>query len=341
MIKADILRSWLWFATLMLTLLLPSIAANAHEMRPAYLELRESSADTYEVLWKVPAAGSDLRLALYVHLPASCTNLSEPHGMFTGAAFSERWRMTAQHGLAGERITIDGLSATSTDVLVRVNRLDGTSQVMRLVPSAPSFVVTASPSGWDVARTYGSLGFEHILLGVDHLLFVLGLLLIVRGRLMLLKTITSFTIAHSLTLAVATLGYASAPPLLLNALIALSILFLGLEIVRFWRGGTSVAIRQPWVVAFAFGLLHGFAFASGMSVTGLPVSAIPPALLCFNLGVEAGQLAFVGIVLAMLRGFQVLEMQWPFWATRVPGYVVGVCGVFWTIQRAALLFAGT
>ena len=334
---AEGLRSWLLSAML----LLATATANAHEMRPAYLELRESAADTYEVLWKVPAAGDDLRLALYVHLPAGCTNLSEPHGMFIGGAYSERWRMTATHGLAGERITIDGLSATSTDVLVRVNRLDGTSQVVRLMPSDPSFVVAASPSGWDVVRTYSSLGFEHILLGVDHLLFVLGLLLIVRGPLMLLKTITSFTIAHSLTLAVATLGYASAPPLLLNALIALSILFLGPEIVRSWRGGTSLAIRQPWVVAFAFGLLHGFAFASGLSVTGLPTSAIPPALLCFNLGVEAGQLTFVGMVLVMQRAFQVLEMHWPLWATRAPGYVVGVCGVYWTIQRTALLYAGT
>jgi HupE / UreJ protein len=331
------LRSWL----LTMTMMLFTAAASAHEMRPAYLELRERAANTYDVLWKVPAAGEDLRLALYVHLPSSCTNLSEPHGAFIAGAYSERWRMTALHGLAGERITIDGLSSTSTDVLVRLNRLDGTSQVVRLLPSEPSFVVTASPGGWDVVRTYSRLGFEHILLGVDHLLFVLGLLLIVRGPLQLFKTITSFTFAHSLTLAVATLGYASAPPLLLNALIALSILFLGPEIVRSWRGGTSLAIRQPWVVAFAFGLLHGFAFASGLSVTGLPASAIPPALLCFNLGVEAGQLAFVGLVLVMLRAFQALEMRWPLWITRAPGYVVGVCGVFWTIQRTAMLFAGT
>src|SRR5690606_27990687 len=155
------------------------------------------------------------------------------------------------------------------------------------------------------------LGYEHILLGVDHLLFVLGLLLIVQGQLTLLKTITAFTLAHSLTLAVATLGYASTPLPPLNAAIALSILFLGPEIVRVWRGETSSPIRQPWVVAFAFGLLHGFGFASGLSTAGMARLAIPQALLWFNVGVELGQLTFVCLILALVRAFRVLEMRWP------------------------------
>jgi hydrogenase/urease accessory protein HupE len=227
-----------------------------------------------------------------------------------------------------------------TDVLVCHERLDGTTHVTRLTPSAPSFAVEASPGIMQIAVTYLQLGFEHILLGVDHLLFVLGLLLIVRGRSMLLKTITAFTVAHSLTLGIATLGYASAPMPPLNAAIALSILFLGPEIVRSWRGETSLTIRRPWLVAFAFGLLHGFGFASGLTTTGMARSGIPQALLWFNVGVELGQLAFVGLMLTLARSFRVLEMKWPVWVARMPGYTVGACGALWTIQRTVMMLTG-
>jgi hypothetical protein len=156
---------------------------------------------------------------------------------------------------------------------------------------------------------------------------------------MLVKTITSFTLAHSITLAIATLGYAAAPLPPLNAAIALSILFLGPEIVRVWRGETSFTIRHPWVVAFAFGLLHGFGFASGLTTMGLPRAEIPLALLLFNVGVEAGQIAFVVLVLLLERSFRTLEIRWPRFATALPGYVVGTLGAYWTIQRTLLLFS--
>jgi hydrogenase/urease accessory protein HupE len=169
---------------------------------------------------------------------------------------------------------------------------------------------------------------------------VLGLLLIVTRRWTLVKTITSFTAAHSLTLAVATLGYASAPLPPLNAAIALSILFLGPEIVRARRGGTSPTIRHPWVVAFAFGLLHGFGFASGLDALGLPRAEIPLALLLFNVGVEAGQLAFVLAVLLLARSFRTLEVRWPRPVAWIPAYAVGALGAFWTIERTAALLGG-
>jgi len=191
-----------------------------------------------------------------------------------------------------------------------------------------------------VMGTYLVEGIRHILLGVDHLLFVLGLLLIVANRWMLLKTITSFTIAHSITLAIATLGHASAPVPPLNAAIALSILFLGPEIVRRWRGQTSFTIRHPWVVAFAFGLLHGFGFASGLTKMGLPQSEIPLALLLFNVGVEIGQIFFVLIILLLERSFRILEIRWPRWAEAMPAYTVGSLGAFWTIQRVAIMVGG-
>src|SRR4030095_1795440 len=171
-------------------------------------------------------------------------------------------------------------------------------------------------------------------------LFVLGLLLIVKDRWMLLKTVTAFTVAHSITLAIATLGYAEAPALPLNAAIALSILFLGPEIVRSWRGETSFTLRHPWVVAFAFGLLHGFGFASGLPTMGLPGAEIPLALLMFNLGVEAGQLLFVAVIVLLERAFRVLEVRWPRAVEMLPAYAVGSLGAYWTIQRVAILLAG-
>jgi hypothetical protein len=197
--------------------------------------------------------------------------------------------------------------------------------------------IAASQSRWEVMGTYVVEGIRHILFGADHLLFVLGLLLIVRSGWMLVKTITAFTVAHSITLAIATLGYASAPALPLNAAIALSILFLGPEIVRVWRGETSFTIRHPWVVAFAFGLLHGFGFASAMTSAGLPRQELPLALLSFNVGVELGQLGFVALILAIERSFRVLEVRWPRWVQALPGYTIGTLGAFWTIQRVALL----
>ena len=227
-------------------------------------------------------------------------------------------------------------------MLVRLERLDGTTQVTRLMPAAPSFVVEARPSRWRVAATYLRLGTDHILMGFDHLLFVLGLLLIVGGtggHWRLLKTITAFTIAHSITLAVATLGYASAPLPPLNAAIALSILFLGPEIVRVRRGQTSLTIQYPWMVAFAFGLLHGFGFASGLKATGLPQTDIAEALLLFNVGVEIGQVFFVVLILAMAWSYRQLEIRWPRWALALPGYTVGTLGAYWTMQRMAILIA--
>lgn len=314
--------------------------AEAHESRPAYLELKQTTADTFDLLWKVPAVGDNLRLGLYVHLPDSAERVTDPHGMFLGGAWVERWKFREPSGLIGSTIRIDGLRNTLTDVLVRIERLDGTTQVARLMPESPTLVVVAAPSGWQVARTYFSLGVEHILLGVDHLLFVLGLLLLADNRWVLVRTITSFTFAHSVTLALSVFAIIRVPEAPLNAVIALSILFLGPEIVRKWREQSSFTIRHPWVVAFAFGLLHGIGFASGLSMTGLPAQEIPSALLFFNLGVEAGQLGFVVVALLVARSLHTLELDRMLWVRRVPACVVGSLGAFWTIQRVVVLLNG-
>lgn len=314
-------------------------AVLAHEVRPAYLELRQTGPETYDALWKVPGQG-DLHLGLYVELPATCTNVTEPRGSTVDNAYTERWTVKCPGGLSGGTIHIAGLSVTVVDVLVRLERLDSSKQITRLTAASPSFLVEASPGRFEVVATYLKLGVEHILLGADHLLFVLGLLLIVKDRWMLLKTITAFTVAHSITLTIATFGYANAPVLPLNAAIALSILFLGPEIVRSWRGERSFTIEHPWVVAFCFGLLHGFGFASALTSAGLPRADLPLALLNFNIGVEIGQLSFVGLILVLERSFRILEVRWPRWVEFLPGYTVGTLGAFWTIQRVALLFGG-
>jgi hydrogenase/urease accessory protein HupE len=217
--------------------------------------------------------------------------------------------------------------------------LDGRKVQTIARPSQPWVEIAASQAWWQVMGTYAVEGIRHILFGADHLLFVLGLLLIVKNGWMLVKTITAFTVAHSITLAVATLGYAEVPVLPLNAAIALSILFLGPEIVRTWRGETSFTIRHPWVVAFAFGLLHGFGFASALTGAGLPQGDLPLALLSFNVGVEIGQLGFVALILCLARSFRVLQIQWPRWVQALPAYTVGTLGAFWTVQRVALLVA--
>jgi hypothetical protein len=313
----------------------------AHELQPGFLELKETEAGRYEVLWKLPSLGSsDTRMPIVPVFPQNCRQVGEARSDRAGTAWVFTATLECRSGLAGRRIGIEGLEAFVTDVLVRVQHADGGVETHVLKPVQPSVQLRAASDTRRGAGVYLYLGIEHILLGVDHLLFVLGLLLIVRDRWMLLKTVTAFTIAHSITLAVATFGIASIAPAPLNAAIALSILFLGPEIVRRWRGQTSFTIRHPWVVAFAFGLLHGFGFASGLAALGLPKGEIPLALLLFNVGVEIGQLAFVLLILLLERAFRLLRVHWPRMLARLPGYLVGTLGAFWTIQRIAFLLRG-
>lgn len=307
----------------------------AHEVRPAYLELRQSGAETYDILWKVPGRGENMRLGLYVELPAGCTNVSEPRASMANNAFSERWQVKCAGGLNGGTIHIAGLSTTMTDVLVRLERLDGSTQVTRLTPSAPSFVVVAAPNALGVARTYTVLGIEHILSGVDHLLFVLALLIITAGGWRVVKTVTAFTVSHSITLTLATLGYIHVPQQPVEAVIALSIVFVASEIVHARAGRTGLTARAPWIVAFTFGLMHGVGFASGLSDAGLPVGHIPTALLFFSIGVETGHFLFIGTVLALIAVARRVKLPASRWAHVVPPYAIGSLAMFWVIQRIA------
>jgi hydrogenase/urease accessory protein HupE len=327
-----------WSSVVLVTLALARPAA-AHETRPGFLELRQTGPLTYAFLWKKPFGG-ETQVAIAPVIPQECRLSAAGERTVTPGALMVRGTLTCDGGIAGKSLAIDGLEATTTDVIVRVHHADGRVESHVLKPVEPSVTLGTPTSGFKRALGYVRLGIEHILLGVDHLLFVLGLLLIVGGRLMLLKTITSFTVAHSITLAIATLGYASAPLPPLNAAIALSILLLGPEIVRKWRGETSLTIRRPWIVAFAFGLLHGFGFASGLTTMGLPQGEIPLALLLFNVGVEIGQLFFVGLILGLERSFRTLQIRWPRPVEALPGYAVGSLGAYWTMERSLVLLGG-
>jgi len=312
-----------------------SVSALAHEVRPAYLELHQTGPDTYDALWKVPGQGENLRLGLYVELPAGCTNVTQPRGSMANNAYTERWTVKCPGGLNGGTIHIAGLSGTVVDVLVRLERLDGTTQVTRLMPSAPSFVVEAVPGALGVARTYTVLGIEHILSGIDHLLFVLALLIITGGGWRLVKTVTAFTVSHSITLTLATLGYVHIPQRPVEATIALSIVFVAAEILRARAGKPGLTQRAPWVVAFAFGLMHGLGFASGLSEAGLPVAHIPTALFFFSIGVETGHFLFIGVVLSLIALARRVKMPAPQWAQLLPPYAIGSIAMFWVIQRIA------
>lgn len=336
----------LFRAAILLFALLGWVAsASAHEVRPGYLEARQIDGGTYDVLWKVPARGEQ-RLSLHVVWPGNC-RATDPAAQFTDSAFVERMRVSCTGGLVGGRILIDGLDATRTDVLARVERTDGTTQTVRLTPAAPGFTVVATAGALEVANTYFVLGVEHILAGIDHLLFVLGLLFLVRSWGRLVGTVTAFTVAHSLTLAAATLGLVYVPQKPVEAAIALSIVFVAADILRAQGGRASLTLCAPWIVAFVFGLLHGFGFAGALSDVGLPAHAVPLALLFFNVGVEAGQILFIAAVFALLWLLKI----WRVCTKIVPGdsntwnvassvsrtsaYVIGTLAAFWVFERVA------
>jgi len=322
---------------LLLAALFWTTAAQAHEARPGYLELNETARGQYDVLWKQPANG-EYALRMAPVFPADCTLIGADNRKLLPGAMLTRFHLACPGGLDGRPVAIDGLEMTLTDVLVRLHKLDGREETHLARPTDTGITIGGGGGGWFRAWTYLKLGMQHIATGIDHLLFVLGLLLIVRDRWMLLKTISAFTLAHSITLAAATLGIATVPGPPVEAGIALSILFLGVEVVRFNRGEDSLTARKPWLVAFAFGLLHGFGFATGLTTMGLPRAEIPEALLLFNVGVEIGQLTFVAIILSLERGLRLTRLSWPRAVIGLPAYAVGIAGAFWTWQRVAVFF---
>jgi hypothetical protein len=315
-----------------LVMLVVAQTAYSHEVRPAYLELRQTGAGMYAALWKVPAVG-EMRLSIHPRFPENCRTVGDVTGYRGADSYAERLSLACPGGLNGETIAIDGLAATMTDVLVRIEFSDGTTWTQRLKPSVPAAVIPKTASRLQTAGVYFKLGVEHILSGVDHLLFVLALIILTRGGWKLVKTVTAFTLSHSVTLTAATLGFVHVPQRPVEAVIALSIVFVATEIVKVRRGIKSITASAPWMVAFSFGLIHGLGFAGGLSDTGLPALHIPTALLFFSLGVESGHFLFIGVVLSLIALLHRVRIPLPRWTELVPPYAIGTTAMFWVIQR--------
>ena len=326
--------SRLWLILLGLFL---SLIANAHEIRPAFLQISEQADGHVEVLWKQPAAG-EVAVHLQPHLSSGWLDGSPDQIAAAPAFLIKRWNINKPgQRLEGQTLTIEGLENTITDVLVVIEQADGHSTQAILKPQHPSMTIPTQNGKDMTVLSYFRLGVEHILTGIDHLMFVLGLLLLVENRLLLIKTITAFTVAHSITLSCAALNWVKVYPPVVEAVIALSIVFLALELVRANRGQFGLAARYPWLIAFSFGLLHGFGFAGALLDIGLPKDDVPLSLFLFNVGVEAGQLLFVLVVLLIIEGARRLPAINPVWGRWVPPYAIGSFSAYWLIERLSIL----
>lgn len=316
-------------ALLILVLLLGAGLAQAHQISLAVMQFKESAPGRYTLRWIAkPLEGEDRLRAIY-----------PPHCVFDDPVLT-----CGDQGLVGT-VGFEGLGSNQSAAMFRVIGLDGTTRVVTVTPSkptarlAPTFDGAGWAGQWEVAEAYTGIGIQHIMLGIDHLLFVLGLMFVVGGGWALVKTITAFTLAHSVTLVAVTFGWVGVPEGYVNAMIALSIVFIAVEVWRKRRGLDSVTLRQPWLVAFGFGLLHGFGFANALIELGLPETAVPLALLAFNVGVEIGQLGFVLVVLALGACYRAMAMPWPRWAQDIPAYGIGGVAAYWFLDRLAVMVA--
>lgn len=331
MIPAGAVRRSLWSLIAVTALLAPGWVYG-HEVRPGYLQLIEVAPAQFEVLWKQPAL-ADRRLPIDPRLPIGCELIATATPEHTGVAVIHRWRTDCD--LRSGRLAIEGLSASLTDVMVRIDYLGGDSVNRMLRASNPELDLTDPRPG---IAGYFLLGMEHLLLGPDHVLFVIGLVFFIRAPWMLVKAVTAFTVAHSITLGLSVLDLVTVPQGPVEAVIALSILFLARELMMPVSARSPLTLSAPWIMAFSFGLLHGFGFAGALAEIGLPRDQLAMSLLWFNIGIEAGQLAVIAVLLAagwlgrelLSRPIAPLE--------RGVTVVMGCAAGFWTIDRLVMLF---
>lgn len=307
--------------------------ARADELRPGYLEFTQLDAKQWKMVWKAPVLGG-LATRTRPVFPAFCTQ-SPPQARVEGLVLAAESRLTCTQDLDGAKVGLSGMDAAFTDALLRIAPLGRPVQAARLTQERALVEVARIPDAWEVARSYFGLGIIHILEGYDHLLFVIALVLLIERPRSVVKAATAFTVAHTITLIGSTLGLVGLPQAPVEALIALSIVFLAVEIVKRNPGAPSLTERAPWVVAFLFGLIHGFGFAGALREIGLPESDLPTALVTFNLGVEAGQLVIIGAVLfliALCRRFAAPALRPALLAST---YAIGTTASFWFIERLA------
>jgi hydrogenase/urease accessory protein HupE len=307
----------------------------AHELQPGSLEIRQLTSDSYDLIWRAPIYYNKPHPAT-LQIPDNWQTVGKPSVRQLSDSALHRSMVKVPGGdIDGATIHFSGLEETITDVFVRISWLNGVQTTAIARPNRPWFKIEGQRSSWQVAGDYTVLGIDHILSGYDHLAFVLALILMVTSWRRLLLTVTFFTLAHSITLAAATLGLLWVPGPPIEATIALSILFLASELVKLERGQSSLTTRYPWVVAFVFGLLHGLGFAGALAEVGLPSHEIPLALLMFNLGVELGQLMFIAATLLVILALRRLYQQWPRWIRQAPAYGIGGIAAFWVIERVS------
>ena len=359
-IRTPVIRApvtWAAVFSVALAALVFATPALAHEVRPAYWQIEETETDVLDSLWKQPVfadqePGMARRLPVDPLFPNTCEVLrDEPARRATGALL-KRTVVRCPGGLRDAELQIAGLERTLMDVLVRVSWLDGSRRSVLVKPTAPRFDL--QEEGGASVPTYLILGVEHMLFGYDHLLFVLGLTLLSRRLWEVAKLITAFTVAHSITLALTALGLLALPQGPVEAIIALSILFLAVEILQ-PEERRSVLARRSWIVAFGFGLLHGCGFAGALAEIGLPEDAAVPALFLFNVGVEVGQLATVAALLAVFWVVERLLQRRAAYGTAPPSpasdrrsiafhwadalaAVMGVVSATWFVERTLGLF---
>jgi hydrogenase/urease accessory protein HupE len=322
---------WLALASLFLL----TRPAFADELRPGYLEFTQKTASDWTLVWKAPMRGG-VTPATQPILPKGCSAKGDPQRAIGAMAVISTFQLVCIRPVAGSSIGLSNFSTAQTDVLVRVAPLNRPVQAMRLTAAEPMAEIVAKPDRWQVARTYFVIGIEHIVFGYDHLLFVVALVLLLTGFRTIAIAVTAFTVAHSITLVGTTLGFLGLPQRPVEAIIALSIIFLAVEIVKKKDGERRLSERVPWVVAFLFGLLHGFGFAGALKEIGLPESDVPTALLTFNLGVEAGQLLIVAATMLILHGLRRLQPSWTRPAIRLSSYAIGAIASMWLIERVLL-----
>jgi hydrogenase/urease accessory protein HupE len=308
------------------------LKAHAHEIRPAFLQIMQVDSTTYNAYWKIPRLGEAVP-KIYVVFPDEfkVESLKQPSPLPGFIVYG--YKLSSESPLFGKRISIDGLNRTLIDALVNINFLNGEKITFMLQPDKPSFIIPEKETLINTIKTYLKLGTEHILLGIDHLLFVLALLLITPGFKKLIKTITAFTIAHSITLSLSALGFIGLPGPPVEAVIALSIVFLAVELMHYYKGEITLTVKHPWIVAFTFGLLHGFGFAGALANIGLPQTTIPSALLFFNVGVEFGQILFILCILSLIWIIKKTKISIPKKAVFIPVYAIGSIASYWLIER--------
>jgi len=316
---------------MMIALLMTSKSAMAHEMRPALLQINQTQENQYEVLWKIPRI-DDMVLNIRPVFPDWFQLVKEEAPVQAGGGALLRYQFSSERDIHTMPIFIKGLQETVVDVIVYVSLSNGETFSFTIRPSSATAVIPEKETWINTASTYLKLGVEHILLGPDHLLFVLALLLIVSGTKRLIGTITAFTLAHSITLSLAALGFMGLPGPPVEATIALSIMFLAYELIRYQQGEVTFTSQKPWIVAFSFGLLHGLGFAGALSDIGLPQTQVPAALAFFNVGVELGQLFFIGLMLLMIH-FIFKKIKFNSLWKKVPAYAIGSIAGFWLIDR--------